>query len=69
LDEISYNLKESQDFFQAGIDGRLKGEKKMTVLLLFLKEEQFVSASFGKDVVFKGLVIKVYHRIERDIIE
>lgn len=23
LDEISYNLKESQDFFQAGIDGRL----------------------------------------------
>merc|ERR1711916_51697 len=24
LDEISYNLKESQDFFQAGIDGRMK---------------------------------------------
>lgn len=24
LDEISYNLKESQDFFQAGVDGRMK---------------------------------------------
>lgn len=24
LDEISYNLKESQDFFQAAVDGRLK---------------------------------------------
>lgn len=24
LDEISFNLKESQDFFQAGVDGRLK---------------------------------------------
>lgn len=24
LDEISYNLRESQDFFQAGIDGRLR---------------------------------------------
>jgi hypothetical protein len=35
LDEISHNLKESQDFFQAGLDGRLR----------------------------------VYHRIERDIVE
>lgn len=69
LDEISYNLQESQDFFQASVDGRLKLFHDIEKLIVRKQMETLMAAapeSERTQVLLSELAADYEHVAEQD---